>query len=109
MSEQGEAPSLKDVLLRVADAFAGATTVACVIAGHRSGFYAAMRDGSQMTADELASRVGTNPRMTREWLDQQAAASIITYDEGSDSYALHQQPQPCSQIPIRRSGLPGAW
>ena len=88
MSEQGEATSLKDVLLGVADAFAGATTVACVIAGHRSGFYAAMRDGSQMTADELASRVGTNSRMTREWLDQQAAASIVTYDEATDSYAL---------------------
>jgi len=109
MSEQGEAPSLKDVLLGVADAFAGATTVACVIAGHRSGFYSAMRDGSQMTADELAGRVGTNPRMTREWLDQQAAASIVTYDEEVIHTLSHQQLQQFWQIPIRRSGLPGAW
>ena len=88
MSEHNEAPSLKDVLHGVADAFAGASTVACIIAGHRTGFYRAMAHGNPMTSSELASAAATNERMTREWLDQQAAAQLVIYDEPSDSYAL---------------------
>ena len=88
MSEHNEAPSLKDVLLGVADAFAGASTVACIIAGHRTGFYQAMAHGNPMTSSELASAAATNERMTREWLDQQAAAQLVIYDEPSDSYVL---------------------
>ena len=88
MSEPNDAPSLKDVLLGVADAFAGASTVACIIAGHRAGFYSAMAHGNPMTSTDLANAAATNERMTREWLDQQAAAQLVTYDESTDSYAL---------------------
>ncbi|MEG3600153.1 MAG: SAM-dependent methyltransferase, partial [Actinomycetota bacterium] len=88
MSEHNEAPSLKDILVGVADAFAGASTVACIIAGHRTGLYKAMAHGDPMTSDELAAAAATNERLTREWLDQQAAAQLVTYDEASDSYTL---------------------
>ena len=88
MSEHNETPSLKDILVGVADAFAGASTVACIIAGHRTGLYKAMAHGNPMTSDELAAAAETNERLTREWLDQQAAAQLVTYDEASDSYTL---------------------
>jgi SAM-dependent methyltransferase len=88
MSEHNDAPSIKDVLVGVADAFAGASTVACIIAGHRAGFYSAMAHGNPMTSGELAEAATTNERMTREWLDQQAAAQLLMYDEPTDSYSL---------------------
>jgi SAM-dependent methyltransferase len=39
----------------------------------------------------VASRAGCNPRLTREWLDGQAAAGIVAYYASADSYALSDE------------------
>jgi SAM-dependent methyltransferase len=59
---------------------------AAVWLGTELGFYAALRDGGPATPDELAERAGTQPRYTREWLEQQAVAGILEID--GTRYAL---------------------
>lgn len=59
---------------------------AAVWLGGELGWYAALRDGGPATPDELAARAGTQPRYTREWLEQQAVAGILEAD--GNSYTL---------------------
>jgi 2-polyprenyl-3-methyl-5-hydroxy-6-metoxy-1,4-benzoquinol methylase len=56
--------------------------------GDELGFYRSLAGGGAMSADDLARSVNTNPRLTREWLDGQAAGGLIAYDDASDTYTL---------------------
>jgi len=68
-----------------AGAFAGHTLeactatleLACLYLGDRLGLYAALENGPA-TATELAGRTGLDIRYVREWLEQQAAAGVLT-------------------------------
>ena len=66
----------------------GAATIACTILGHKAGLYKALDGAGTLTADALAAAAGTNPRLTREWLDQQASVGIVSYDGDLDAYEL---------------------
>ena len=66
----------------------GAAVCAGIVLGDRLGLYRALASGGPVTADELASAAATHPRLTREWLDGQAAAGLIAYDAGDDRYSL---------------------
>jgi hypothetical protein len=81
-------PDIREVLRSVAGSMVGAVTVACIIAGHRTGLYQAMSGQGALSADEVAVAAGTNPRLTREWLDQQASAGLAVYESSSDTYRL---------------------
>lgn len=59
--------------------------------GDELGFYRALAESGAMTADDLAAKANTNPRLTREWLDGQAAGGLITYDEANDTYRLEAE------------------
>jgi 2-polyprenyl-3-methyl-5-hydroxy-6-metoxy-1,4-benzoquinol methylase len=52
----------------------------CVYLGDRLGFYRALHQDGPATAPELAARAGTDPRYTREWLEQQATAGYLACD-----------------------------
>ena len=56
--------------------------------GARLGLYRALADRGPATPDELAERSGTEPRMVREWLGNQAAGGYVIYDAASGRYAL---------------------
>ena len=66
----------------------GAITVACAVLGHQVGYYRAMANRGPMSADDVAGAADANPRVTREWLDQQAAVGIVSYDDANDTYEL---------------------
>lgn len=66
----------------------GAAVTAGVILGDKLGFYKHLADAGPLTSQELAQYAGTNERITREWLDSQAAAKILTYNAGDDTYDL---------------------
>ena len=60
-----------------------------VFVGDRLGLYRAMAEaGHPLAPDELASRAGTNPRMTKEWLSAQAANGYLEYDPKSGKFSL---------------------
>jgi hypothetical protein len=52
-----------------------------VALGDRLGFYAEL-DSAPATAEDLATRAGTNPRWTREWLEQQAVMGLLEVELG---------------------------
>ena len=54
-----------------------------VYLGDTLGLYRALERSGSMTAPELAKETGTFERYAREWLEQQAAAGILTLDDGS--------------------------
>ena len=56
------------------------------------------------TADALA-RSRVQPRLTREWLDGQAARGLVAYDAADDSYALVDEARCCSPTTRR----PCSW
>ena len=51
--------------------------------GDRLGFYRALDRVGSVTSAELAKETGTFERLTREWLEQQAAAGILDVDDAS--------------------------
>jgi SAM-dependent methyltransferase len=74
---------LHEFMGRLVNDMGGAAMMASVIVGEELGLYRAMADGTPVTADDLAAKTHCNPRLTREWLNAQAAAGYIEYSEGS--------------------------
>lgn len=66
----------------------GAALTAGVMLGNKLGFYKHLAGSGPLTNSELAERAGTNKRITREWLDSQAAGKILTYNAADDTYQL---------------------
>ena len=62
---------------RMTDSTSGAFDVATAYLGLRLGLYRALAERGPATAAELAARTGTNERLVREWLEQQAATEIL--------------------------------
>ena len=59
----------------------GMSEVLTVYLGDTLGLYRALNQNGPMTAPQLASDTGIFPRYAREWLEQQAAAGIVTVDD----------------------------
>lgn len=73
---------LQEFMGRLVTDMGGAAMLASVIIGEELGLYRAMAHGKPMTADELASKAKTNPRLTREWLSAQAASGYVEHTDG---------------------------
>ncbi|WP_445189252.1 methyltransferase domain-containing protein [Pseudonocardia sp. Cha107L01] len=56
--------------------------------GDELGLYRALAEAGPLTADALASRTATNPRLVREWLDGQVAGRLVDYDPAAGRYGL---------------------
>jgi len=65
---------------RIFGASIAALELAAIHIGDRLGFYRLLAEEGAATAGELARRAGTAPRYTREWLEQQAVAGIVSVD-----------------------------
>ena len=81
--------SALDAFLGQATSDAGAAlSVLLSHLGDRLGLYTAMADGEPVTPGELAGRTGTNERLVREWLSNQAAGGYLTYDPATGRFRL---------------------
>jgi 2-polyprenyl-3-methyl-5-hydroxy-6-metoxy-1,4-benzoquinol methylase len=83
-----------ELVERLFGAGLGMAEILTVYLGDTLGLYRALRGNGAMTAPELAKEAGILPRYAREWLEQQAAAGILTVDD------------PSAQPEERRYGLP---
>ncbi len=59
--------------------------------GDELGLYRELTNSGPRTADSVAEKTGCHARLVREWLDGQAAASLVSYDAESDTYELDQE------------------
>lgn len=63
---------------RLFEAAIGTLEIFAIYIGERLGLYRALADRDATTSTELAAATGTHERYVREWLEQQAAAGILT-------------------------------
>ena len=88
----------------------GATvSAALVVMGDRLGLYKAMAGAGPLTAVELAEKTGTAERYIREWLLNQAASGIVTYDPSRDRYTLPEEQALAFAVEDSPAFLPGAY
>jgi SAM-dependent methyltransferase len=73
---------LNEFMGKLVNDMGGAAMLASVIIGEELGLYRVMADGKPITADELAAKTKCNPRLTREWLNAQAASGYVEYTDG---------------------------
>jgi 2-polyprenyl-3-methyl-5-hydroxy-6-metoxy-1,4-benzoquinol methylase len=62
----------------------GAFDLFSVFLGVRLGLYGALADQGALTTTELARAAGLHERYVREWLEHQAASSLLDVDESAD-------------------------
>jgi SAM-dependent methyltransferase len=79
-----------------------ALSASLVVIGDKLGLYRAMADGEPTTAEELASRTGTDARYVREWLSNQAAGGYVSYDPENESFWL----TPEQSLALAQEGSP---
>src|SRR5262245_18134887 len=99
MSSAVEAPpaQTEELVERLFTAAIDTLEIASVHIGGRLGHYRALADGGEATPGELAPRIGTVERYTREWLEQQAVAGFLSVDD------------PDADAGERRCRLPAAY
>jgi SAM-dependent methyltransferase len=59
--------------------------------GDRLELFKAMAGADALTAEELAKKTGTNPRMIKEWLAAQTAGGFVTYNPAAGTYTLPEE------------------
>ena len=105
-----------ELVERLFGASLGMAEVITVYLGEKLGFYRALAGGDPTTSAELAEKTQTYERYVREWLEQQAAAGLLTVEdtganEGERRYLLPEghaevllDPEsPYSMAPLARS------
>src|SRR4051794_30056693 len=68
---------------RIFETGLGAFELVTITLGDRLGLYRALADRGPTTVSELAATVGTDPRYTREWCEQQAVAGLLDVDDAA--------------------------
>jgi ubiquinone/menaquinone biosynthesis C-methylase UbiE len=87
----------------------GATAAAgSVVIGDRLGLYQGLAEG-KATAEQLASRTGTDARYVAEWLRGQAAGGYVMFDAATDTYWLTEEQAFALTDPNGPVYLPGAF
>ncbi len=82
---------LNEFIGRVVSDMGGGVGALLSFVGDRLGLYKAMAGAGPMTAEALAQKSGTNPRMIKEWLASQAAGGYVSYDPKSETYTLPEE------------------
>lgn len=68
---------------RLFEAALGTAEILTIYIGDRLGFYRALRSSGAVTSGEFATICSVDERYAREWLEQQAVASILSVDDSS--------------------------
>jgi SAM-dependent methyltransferase len=79
---------LMEFVFRAVGEVGAALNCALVVMGDRLGYYRSLADHGPSTAAELAEHTETDEHYAREWLNAQAAGSIVTYDPDTERYGL---------------------
>jgi SAM-dependent methyltransferase len=67
-----------EVAERIFGSLLGTVEIMSVYVGDRLGWYRSLAEQGPATAPELAHRTNTEPRYTREWLEQQAVVGLLS-------------------------------
>ena len=87
-----------ELVERLFSAGLGMAEVLTVYLGDSLGLYGVLRDGGPMTPAELASATGLHERYAREWLEQQAAAGILTVEDAAAEHGRRRYVLPAGHV-----------
>ena len=87
-----------DLADRLFEAAIGTLELFGVFLGTQLGLYDQIVRAGDVTEDTLAERAGIHPRYSREWLEQQAVAGIITVDDATASPEARRYSIPAEHI-----------
>ena len=82
---------VQELIGQLAGHMTGAAICLTIWLGDELGYYRELAGTGALTADAVATRTGCNPRLTREWLDAQAAGGIVSFDASADTYAISDE------------------
>ena len=82
---------IEELVGQLAGFMTGGAVCLAMWLGDELGYYGIMAGAGGLTADQIAGSAGCNPRLTREWLDAQAAAGLVTFDPDADNYTLSDE------------------
>lgn len=82
---------LNEFIGKVVNDMGGGIGALLAFVGDRLGLYKAMAGAGPLTAEALAQKTGTNPRMIKEWLANQAAGGYVLYDSKAETYSLPEE------------------
>jgi 2-polyprenyl-3-methyl-5-hydroxy-6-metoxy-1,4-benzoquinol methylase len=82
---------VEELVGQLAGHMTGAALCLAIWLGDELGYYQAMSGAGPLSAEDVAEQVGCNPRLTREWLDGQAAAGLLSYDASTDVYTMSDE------------------
>ncbi|HWC38551.1 MAG TPA: class I SAM-dependent methyltransferase, partial [Acidimicrobiales bacterium] len=82
---------LQDLMGQLAGHMTGGALCFGMWVGDKLGLYRAMAGAGALSADEVATKTGCNPRLVREWLDSQAAGGLVAYRPADDTYELGEE------------------
>jgi SAM-dependent methyltransferase len=82
-TEAAVGPSTEEFVGRVFDAGLKAVELTSMYIGDKLGLYQALSESGPVTSAELAHKTRLNERYLREWLEQQAVASVLAVDDAS--------------------------
>jgi len=71
------------------------TSAPMVVIGDKLGLYREMARSGPLTPSELATKTGTAERYVREWLNNQAAGSYVSFDDKTGKYYLSEEQAFC--------------
>jgi SAM-dependent methyltransferase len=79
---------LNKFIERVVNDWGAAEGALITFVGDKLGLFKAMAGAGELTAEELAEKTLTHPRMIKEWLSGQAAGGYIIYNPNNSTYIL---------------------
>ena len=82
---------LNQLIGNVVSDFGAALSSSLAYIGIKLGLYKALAESGPVTAEDFATRAGTNPRYTREWLINQASGGYIDYDPATGRYSMNPE------------------
>jgi 2-polyprenyl-3-methyl-5-hydroxy-6-metoxy-1,4-benzoquinol methylase len=88
-----DADKLKLFSFQVFTKLEGAVTAGMIHLGDRLGLFGTMADGARRSSAELARDAGLDERWVREWLHNQAAARIVSFEETAEGERFWLTPE----------------
>ena len=98
----GDEAQIEQMMGRLVGYMTGAAMCVSIWLGDELGLYRVLAGAGKLSADDVATKANTNPRLTREWLDAQAAGGLVGYDESDDTYQL----SPEAAMPLADENAP---
>ncbi len=102
MTESVNETVLNDLIGKVIGDVAGAMSLFMAYLGDQAGVFSALDGAGRLTVDELAAKIGLNPKYLHEWLGSVCAAGYVQHHADDETFSI----TPEQTLVFTREGQP---